>query len=83
GDARRVEEGLPGNYIKDKRLNCEIADRDKDYAKASTRRTGKNSADYAGEYEPEMETVRDFFLNRQRSKAAAAARRPGRPKKKS
>ncbi|MDE6587400.1 MAG: DEAD/DEAH box helicase [Paramuribaculum sp.] len=83
GDARRVVEGLTGADFMGKRLHCEIADRDKDYAKASTRRKGKNSADYAGEYEPEMETVRDFFLNRQRSKAAAAARRPGRPKKKS
>ena len=83
GDARRVVEGLTGADFMGKRLHCEIADRDKDYAKASTRRKGKKSADYAGEYEPEMETVRDFFLNRQRSKAAAAARRPGRPKKKS
>lgn len=81
-DARRVVEGLTGADFMGKRLYCEIADRDKDYAKASTRRKGKKGADYAGEYEPEMETVRDFFLNRQR-KAAAAAKRPGRPKKKS
>ena len=41
GDAHRVVEALKGNEFMGKRLYSEVADADKDYAKASTRKTKK------------------------------------------
>lgn len=69
GDARRVVEGLTGSDFLGKRIYCEIADHDKDYACASTRRKGKKSATDNG-VEEDMESVHDFFLRRARANAS-------------
>lgn len=69
GDARRVVEGLTGSDFLGKRIYCEIADHDKDYARASTRRKGKKSATDNG-VEEDMESVHDFFLRRARANAS-------------
>ncbi len=63
-DARRVVEGLRGSQWVDKRVYSEIADADKDYARASTRksRTATDDANTA-------ETTYDYFLKKSRSSA--------------
>lgn len=76
-DARRVVSDLKGADFLGKRIYCEIAEPDKDYAKASGRKRGKKN-DYEGEFEPE--TTYDYFKNKSRN--ANTGRRPGRPRKK-
>ncbi|MCC8070694.1 MAG: DEAD/DEAH box helicase [Bacteroidales bacterium] len=57
-DAHRVVEGLKGAEFMGKRLYCEIADPDKNYARASQRKNRDN------EFEPE--TTADYFRNKQK-----------------
>ncbi|MCM1292235.1 MAG: DEAD/DEAH box helicase [Bacteroides sp.] len=65
-DARRVIEGLRGSQWMDKRIYCEVADVDKDYAKASRR---KSKTD---DYELEPETTADYFKRKSRADSSKA-----------
>ncbi len=62
-DARRVVEGLRGADWTGTRLYCEIADADKDYARASARKKRGEAAEEPGE------TTYDYFLKKSRSSA--------------
>lgn len=62
-DARRAVAGLTGSEFFGKRLYCEIASPDKDYARASNRKNKKGSTASETAYKPgdEPETVADYF----------------------
>lgn len=62
GDARRVVEGLTGAEFMRKRVYSEIADAEKDYARASNRKRGSKSAD---EFDG-GESAYDYFLKKSR-----------------
>ncbi len=66
-DAQRVVKGLTGADFAGKRIYSEIAEPDKDYARASTRK--KSAAENAA---AEEETTYDYFMRRGRS----ASRKP-------
>ena len=70
-DARRVTQGLKGSEWLGKRVYSEVADAEKDYARAS-RRKQKDSdlGDAGGE-----ETVADYFRNKSRSGAKKTAKK--------
>lgn len=70
-DARRVVERLRGLEWMGKRVYCEVADPDKNYAKASTRKSRKSA-------EPAEETTYEYFLKKSRS---AAKKKPKKSKK--
>lgn len=59
-DARRVVEGLRGADWTDKRIYSEIAEKDKDYSRASAR---KKRAEISSEPE---ETTYDYFMKKSR-----------------
>ncbi len=65
GDARRVVEGLTGAEFMGKRVYSEIADADKDYAKASGRKGSKRTAS-ADEFDGGMESTYEYFLKKSR-----------------
>ncbi|MDE7469894.1 MAG: DEAD/DEAH box helicase [Paramuribaculum sp.] len=67
GDARRVVAGLTGADFMGKRIYSEIADPDRDYAKASNRKSKSkgNNADFSDS----EETVADYYRNKSRSSA--------------
>ncbi|HBI59104.1 MAG: DEAD/DEAH box helicase [Duncaniella sp.] len=62
-DARRAVAGLTGSEFFGKRLYCEIASPDKDYARASNRKNKKGTSASEVPHEPddEPETVADYF----------------------
>lgn len=62
-DARRAVAGLTGSEFFGKRLYCEIASPDKDYARASNRKNKKGTSASEVPYGPddEPETVADYF----------------------
>lgn len=62
-EARRVVTGLTGADFLGKRIYSEIADPDKDYARASARRSKNAEAD------TEPESTYDYFLKKSRSSA--------------
>lgn len=62
-DARRVIQGLTGTEFMGKRVYCEIADPDRDYAKVSRKKGKKASADIPDFHE---ETVAEYFMKKQR-----------------
>lgn len=62
-EARRVVTGLTGADFLGKRIYSEIADPDKDYARASTRRTKNVDTD------TEQESTYEYFLKKSRSSA--------------
>ena len=81
-DASRVAQGLTGTTFFDKRVVCEAADADKDYAKYVTApaahapkkraRKGKGKEwqpDITDYYEP-VETMADYFRNKHRAESA-------------
>lgn len=71
-DASRVVAGLTGADFMGKRLHCEIAEADKDYAKASGRKSkGKSDATDGAE------SAYDYFKNKQRggSKKSGSSKR--------
>ncbi len=80
-DARRVVDGLTGADFLGKRIYCEVADRDKDYAKASTRKKGKHPAVTESD-EADLESVHDFFLRRSRANDTGRKQSASRPRKK-
>ncbi len=69
-DARRAVAGLTGSEFFGKRLYCEIASPDKDYAKASNRKSKKGPTASETAYEPgnEPETVADYFKRKHKSR---------------
>ena len=67
-DARRVVEGLTGCDFADKRIYSEVADPDRDYAKASKRKSRKDRVD-------EQPTTADYFKQKHAAKQARAKRR--------
>ncbi|MDE6383858.1 MAG: DEAD/DEAH box helicase [Paramuribaculum sp.] len=69
-DGRKVTESLRGLEWMGKRVYCEVAQEDKDYAKASKRKAGNAVADDA------EETIHDYFLKKSRSNAKKAGRKP-------
>ncbi len=80
-EARRVAEGLTGADFMGKRIYVEKADPDKDYTKASTRRSGRKAeasaakadgSDFAGD---DSETTYDYFLKRSRKNSTAKPKR--------
>lgn len=62
-DARRAVAGLTGSEFFGKRLYCEIASPDKDYARASNRKNKKSTSASEVSYGPDdaPETVADYF----------------------
>ena len=85
-DAARVVAGLSGADFVGKRIYSEIADPDKDYARASNRKRGKKDAvdaasfpDASEEFPPE--SVHDFYMKKSRAAAKPSAK-GGRKKKK-
>ncbi|MDE6496971.1 MAG: DEAD/DEAH box helicase [Duncaniella sp.] len=62
-DARRAVAGLTGSEFFGKRLYCEIASPDKDYARASNRKNKKSTSTSEVSYGPDdaPETVADYF----------------------
>ena len=70
-DSRRVVTGLTGADFLGKRIFSEIADPDKNYAKASARKSKSKGSD--ADYDDSQETVADYFRNR--NKAAAGRKR--------
>lgn len=62
-EARRVVTGLTGADFLGKRIYSEVADPDKDYARASTRRSKNTDADN------EPESTYEYFLKKSRSSA--------------
>ncbi len=73
-DAKRVTDGLTGAEFFGKRVYCEVADADKDYASASRRKERRSSRGSEAE-----ETVADFFKNKQRE--SVTRRKPSRKRK--
>lgn len=73
GDARRVVDGLTGADFMGKRIYSEIADTDKDYARASNRKSKGKKNEPA--YEEPVETIADFFRNKSRSGGKKKSRR--------
>lgn len=69
-DGRKVTESLRGLEWMGKRVYCEVAQEDKDYAKASKRKSGGGAADEA------EETIHDYFLKKSRSNAKKSGRKP-------
>ena len=67
-DARRVVEALTGGEFMGKRLYSEVAEPDKDYARASKRRSkgGDDGTDVAADG---SESAYDYFKNKHRSEA--------------
>lgn len=71
-DGRKVTESLRGLEWMGKHVHCEVAQADKDYARAS-RRKSNSGGDYSAE-----ETIADYFKKKSR---AAAAKKPKKSKK--
>lgn len=70
-DARRVTQGLKGSEWLGKRVYSEVADAEKDYARASRRKQKYSDlGDASGE-----ETVADYFRNKSRSGAKKTAKK--------
>jgi len=70
-DARRVTQGLKGSEWLGKRVYSEVADAEKDYARASCRKQKDSDlGDAGGE-----ETVADYFRNKSRSGAKKTAKK--------
>lgn len=65
-DARRVVEGLTGSEFARKRIYSEIADPDKNYTRASSRKSRHN---------PEEQTTADYFKQKHAEKQARAKRK--------
>lgn len=76
-DARRVVHALTGSEFYGKRLYCEVASPDKDYAKASNRKR-KGARTEQPQEEPE-ETIHDYYLRKSRQNNVP--RKPGRKRK--
>lgn len=73
-DGRRVVQGLKGSEWMGKRVYSEVAAEDKDYARASARKTrSRDVTDDAGE-----ETTYDYFMKKNRG----GAKKPGKKTKK-
>lgn len=68
-DGRRVIEGLLGAEWMGKHIHCEIADKEKDYSKASARKSRKPAK------ERQEETVYDYFLKKSRGGTKKSARK--------
>lgn len=73
-DARRVVDALTGSDFMGKRLYSEVAEADKDYAKASKRRSGKKNDDVVADG---SESAYEYFKNKHRG----GPRKPGRKRK--
>lgn len=80
-EARRVAEGLTGADFMGKRIYVEKANPDKDYSKASTRRSGRKAevpadkfagSDFSGD---DSETTYEYFLKRSRKNSSAKPKR--------
>ncbi len=69
-DGRRVVEGLMGADWMGKHIHCEIADKQKDYSKASARKSRK-----AASKERPEETVYEYFLKKSRGGTKKSARK--------
>ena len=69
-DARRVVEGLTGSEFMGKRIYSEVAEPDKNYARASSRKRRNANADT----EP-SETTYEYFLNKNRGGSKKSAPR--------
>ncbi|MDE6488872.1 MAG: DEAD/DEAH box helicase, partial [Paramuribaculum sp.] len=69
-DARRVVEGLRGADWAGTRLYCEIADADRDYARASARKKRGEATGEPGE------TTYDYFLKKSRSSSTKKTTKP-------
>lgn len=82
GDARRVVEGLTGLDFMGKRIYCEVADAEKDYAKASGRKKARRADDDFSIDGGELETAYDYFLKRSRGGSKKSPKTKGSRKKK-
>jgi len=68
-DGRRVIEGLSGAEWMGKHIHCEVADKEKDYSKASARKSRKTPKE-----RPE-ETVYEYFLKKSRGGTKKSTRK--------
>ncbi len=74
-DARRTVTGLTGSEFMGKRVYCEIADPDKDYARASRKNRGSKQQNPDSGYDNE-ETIAEYFMKKHRG----GTKKPGRKK---
>lgn len=79
-DARRVVESLRGSDWLGRRIYCEVADPDKDYARASARKN-RDAATSEQPDEPGEETTFEYFRRKSRGASKKANKSPARKKR--
>lgn len=79
-DARRVVESLRGSDWLGRRIYCEVADPDKDYARASARKN-RDAVTSEQPDEPGEETTFEYFRRKSRGASKKAKKSPARKKR--
>lgn len=79
-DARRVVESLRGSDWLGRRIYCEVADPDKDYARASARKN-RDAATSEQPDDPGEETTFEYFRRKSRGASKKAKKSPARKKR--